>query len=92
MRAHQIMTKDVMAVTPHTTIEDAARIMVRTHVSGLPVLDDAGMLVGVVSESDSFAAPRSAPAASGLPGYSSSRDQDGPRRSSSMSVVARSRT
>ena len=52
MRAHQIMTKDVMTVTPHTSIEDAARIMLRTHVSGLPVLDEAGTLVGIVSESD----------------------------------------
>jgi CBS domain-containing protein len=52
MRAHQIMTKDVMTVTPHTSIEEAARIMLRTHVSGLPVLDDAGKLVGIVSESD----------------------------------------
>ncbi|QQO22585.1 CBS domain-containing protein [Bradyrhizobium diazoefficiens] len=52
MRAHHIMTKDVISVTPHTTIEDAAKIMLRTHVSGLPVLNDAGELVGVVSESD----------------------------------------
>lgn len=52
MRAHQIMTKDVITVTPHTTIEDAARIMLRTHISGLPVLDDAGNLVGIVSQSD----------------------------------------
>src|ERR1700761_6916847 len=52
MRAHQIMTKDVITVTPHTSIEDAAKIMLRTHISGLPVLDDAGKLVGMVSESD----------------------------------------
>lgn len=52
MRAHHIMTKDVISVTPHTTIEDAAQIMLQTHVSGLPVLNDAGELVGVVSESD----------------------------------------
>lgn len=52
MRAHHIMTKDVISVTPHTTIEDAAKIMLQTHVSGLPVLNDAGELVGVVSESD----------------------------------------
>jgi CBS domain-containing protein len=52
MRAHQIMTKDVITVTPHTTIEEAAKIMLRTHVSGLPVMDDAGRLVGIVSESD----------------------------------------
>lgn len=52
MRAHQIMTNDVITVTPHTTIEKAAKIMLQTHVSGLPVLDDAGKLVGIVSESD----------------------------------------
>src|SRR6201987_1430732 len=52
MRAHQIMTKDVITVTPHTTIGEAANIMLRTHISGLPVMDDAGRLVGVVSESD----------------------------------------
>lgn len=52
MRAHQIMTKDVITVTPQTTIEEAAKIMLRTHISGLPVLNDAGRLVGIVSESD----------------------------------------
>jgi CBS domain-containing protein len=52
MRAHQIMTKDVITVTPHTTIETAAKIMLRAHISGLPVLDDTGNLVGIVSHSD----------------------------------------
>ena len=52
MRAHQIMTKDCIIVTPHTTIEEAAKIMLQTHISGLPVMDDAGRLVGMVSESD----------------------------------------
>ena len=52
MRAHHIMTKDLVAVTPHTTIGEAAKIMLQMHISGLPVVDDAGNLVGVVSESD----------------------------------------
>lgn len=52
MRAHQIMTKNCIAVTPHTTIEQAAKIMLQMHISGLPVMDDAGKLVGIVSESD----------------------------------------
>ena len=52
MRAHQIMTKDVFTVTPETSIEVAAKIMLRTHITGLPVLNDAGRLVGIVSESD----------------------------------------
>ena len=52
MRAHHIMTKDCITVTPRTTIEEAAKIMLQTDISGLPVLNEAGMLVGVVSESD----------------------------------------
>jgi CBS domain-containing protein len=52
MRAHQIMTKDVITVTPHTSVLDAAKIMLRCHVSGLPVLDDTGALKGIVSEGD----------------------------------------
>jgi CBS domain-containing protein len=52
MRAHQVMTKSVVTVTPETTILEAASIMLQRHVSGLPVLDPAGKLVGIVSEAD----------------------------------------
>lgn len=51
MRAHQIMTRNVVTVTSRTSIEDAANIMLRNHISGVPVVD-GGKLVGVVSESD----------------------------------------
>ncbi|MBV9532009.1 MAG: CBS domain-containing protein [Bradyrhizobium sp.] len=52
MRAHQIMTKPVITVTPETTIVEAANIMLQKHISGLPVVDDGGELVGIVSEGD----------------------------------------
>ena len=52
MRAHQIMTRPVITVTPETTIVEAANIMLQRHVSGLPVTDAAGKLVGIVSEGD----------------------------------------
>src|SRR5271170_2952846 len=52
MRAHQIMTRPVITVTPETTIVEAANTMLRRHVSGLPVVDTAGKLVGVISEGD----------------------------------------
>jgi CBS domain-containing protein len=52
MRAHQIMTRPVITVTPDTTIVQAANIMLRKHVSGLPVVDAAGKLVGIISEGD----------------------------------------
>ena len=52
MRAHQIMTKYVTTVTPHTSIQDAANIMLRCHFSGMPVVNDNGSLIGIVSQSD----------------------------------------
>jgi CBS domain-containing protein len=52
MRAHQIMTRTVVTVAPETSIREAADIMLQRHVSGLPVLDAAGKLVGIVSEGD----------------------------------------
>jgi CBS domain-containing protein len=52
MRAHQIMTRTVVSVTPDTTIVEAANIMLQRHVSGLPVVDETGGLVGIVSEGD----------------------------------------
>ena len=52
MRAHQIMTRPVITVTPETAIVEAANTMLQRHVSGLPVTDAAGKLVGIVSEGD----------------------------------------
>ena len=52
MRTHQIMTRSVTTVAPDATILEAANIMLRQHVSGLPVVDAAGKLVGIVSEGD----------------------------------------
>ena len=52
MRAHQIMTKPVITVGPEATIVEAANIMLQKHISGLPVVDSSGELVGVVSEGD----------------------------------------
>jgi len=48
MRAHQLMTGKVISVAPETTIGDAAKLMLKNHVSGLPVVDDEGTLVGIV--------------------------------------------
>ncbi len=52
MRAHQIMTRKVITVAPNTSIAEAAATMLKNHVSGLPVVDAAGKLVGIVSEGD----------------------------------------
>jgi CBS domain-containing protein len=52
MRAHQIMTRSVITIAPDATVLEAAKTMLQHHVSGLPVVDAAGQLVGIVSEGD----------------------------------------
>ncbi len=52
MKVEEIMTRDVIAVAPKTPIHEAAKLMVDHGVSGLPVVDDAGRVVGIVSEGD----------------------------------------
>jgi CBS domain-containing protein len=52
MKIEEIMTRDVITVVPQTSIHEAARLMVDHGVSGLPVVDEQGQLVGVLSEGD----------------------------------------
>jgi CBS domain-containing protein len=52
MRTHQIMTKNVITVSTVASIVDAANIMLENHVSGLPVTDKKGNLIGIVSQGD----------------------------------------
>lgn len=50
--ARDIMTPDVMTVAPDTLTENAARMLFNAGISGLPVVDADGRLVGVVTEYD----------------------------------------
>ncbi|MEW6645424.1 MAG: CBS domain-containing protein [Pseudomonadota bacterium] len=52
MKAHHIMTRKVISVAPDATTERAARLMIENHISGLPVIDAGGRLVGMVTERD----------------------------------------
>jgi CBS domain-containing protein len=52
MLATDIMTRDVMTVHPKTPIAEAVAKMVAAKISGLPVLDDQGLLAGIVTEGD----------------------------------------
>jgi acetoin utilization protein AcuB len=52
----QIMTREVIATTPGTFVEDAARLIVENRVGGLPVVDEDGCVVGVITETDIFRA------------------------------------
>src|ERR1700691_1857712 len=46
------MTRRVVTITPETTLLAAAKLMLEHRVGGLPVLDAAGRIIGVFSESD----------------------------------------
>jgi CBS domain-containing protein len=52
MRAKDIMTSPVHVVAPDARIEAAAELMTAKSVTALPVVDNAGLLVGMVGESD----------------------------------------
>jgi CBS-domain-containing membrane protein len=48
----QWMKRDVVAVSPHTTVLEAARLIVDRHVGTLPVVDEQQALVGIVRVED----------------------------------------
>lgn len=50
----QIMTADPITISPTATIGEAARLMLENRVSGLPVVDEKGDMVGIITESDIF--------------------------------------
>lgn len=61
MRAQDIMTRDTITVTPSTGVREAARLMVGHGISGLPVVDEHGEVVGIVSEGDLIVRQRPRP-------------------------------
>ncbi len=52
LTAKDIMTRDVIVAGPRTTVEELARLLIEHHISGAPVVDEAGELVGIVTEHD----------------------------------------
>jgi CBS domain-containing protein len=52
LKAKDIMTKDVISVTPDTEIIEVARLLLKKHINGVPVVDDEGNLVGIICQSD----------------------------------------
>ena len=52
LKAKDIMTRNVTTVRAATTIEDLARTLMEHKISGAPVVDDNGDLIGIVTEND----------------------------------------
>lgn len=47
-----VMTANPVSVKPEASLEDAIQLLAEHHIGGLPVIDDGGALVGILSESD----------------------------------------
>ena len=52
LKARDMMTKDVVTVTPDTEITQAAKLLLENHFNGLPVVDDRGRLIGIICQDD----------------------------------------
>src|SRR5688500_14862490 len=52
MLAKDIMTQHVIAVSPQTPVKQLAKTLSQNHISGTPVVDKRGKVVGVVTERD----------------------------------------
>jgi CBS domain-containing protein len=61
IKAKDIMTRDVITVYPDTEIVQAAKLMLDSHLSGLPVVDREGHLKGIICQSDLMAQQKKIP-------------------------------
>ena len=56
IKVADVMQKNVITVTDTTTIEEAALVMAREKIGGMPVLSEVGKIVGIISSTDIFRA------------------------------------
>jgi CBS domain-containing protein len=54
MRAQDIMTANVVTITPDTAVRDVAKLMIDRRISGMPVVNSGGHLVGIVTDGDLY--------------------------------------
>lgn len=52
MRVEDLMTREVATTSPETPLREAARLLAAAGISGMPVVDPEGTVVGVLSEAD----------------------------------------
>lgn len=54
LTVQKVMTRNPTTVSPDDTVARAAGLMLEGRISGLPVVDDKGKIVGIISEADIF--------------------------------------
>jgi CBS domain-containing protein len=52
LKARDVMNRNVVTINPEATLSDTIKLLLERKISGLPVLDSAGNLVGIISEKD----------------------------------------
>ena len=62
MKVQDVMTPEVITVGPGTSLSEVARLMADNAISGVPVMDPSGELIGVISEGDFLVKERGRPA------------------------------
>ncbi|MGA2734972.1 MAG: CBS domain-containing protein [Syntrophobacteraceae bacterium] len=61
LKAKDVMTRDVITVTPETEVTEIARLLLERRFNGVPVVNRNGDLVGVISQSDLIAEQKKLP-------------------------------
>lgn len=51
-KAKDVMTKEVTTINPDATLAEAINLLLAKEISGMPVVDSSGRLVGIISEKD----------------------------------------
>lgn len=54
IKAKNIMTKDVVTTRETASLSEIAEIMIKKRISGMPVMDEKGKMIGIISEADLF--------------------------------------
>ena len=61
LKVRDIMTKEIISVSPETEIANAAKILLEKRINGMPVIDAFGRLVGIICQSDLVAQQKGIP-------------------------------
>jgi len=61
LTAKDVMTTSLFTVSPETEIAQAAKLLLEKRINGVPVVDDAGKLVGILCQSDLIAQQKKFP-------------------------------
>jgi acetoin utilization protein AcuB len=54
LKIKDIMVRNPLSILPNATLAEAAQLMLDNKISGLPVVDSSGKVIGIITESDIF--------------------------------------